>query len=74
MATKQATHLQPTDCTSVRVQVCEWGGYMVISGSEYEGRFISGAAAFATADECADWLRGFLRNQAAKKFGAQKQS
>ena len=74
MATKQATHLQPNESSTVRIQVCEWGGYMVIGGNDYEGRLAPAAASFSTADECADWLRSYLRNQAAKKFGAQKRT
>jgi hypothetical protein len=71
MATKQATHLQPTNCSSLKIICNEWGGYLVMSHCDYEGRMRE-AAAFTTADECADWLRGFLRNRAAEKFGARK--
>jgi hypothetical protein len=68
MATKQATHVQPLDTDEVRVIACEWGGYMVLGGCR-EGFYPNKVGAFATADECADWLRSFLRNSAARKFG-----
>jgi hypothetical protein len=73
MKTKQATHFQPNDTDEIRVVVCEWGGYMALGGGR-EGFYPTKMAAFATADECADWLRGFLKNAAARKFGAKPQS
>lgn len=68
---KQATHVQPNEGSTLRIHVCDWGGFVVSTGHE-DGFRIGGQAAFATADHCADWLRGFLRNSAAKKFGAAK--
>jgi hypothetical protein len=73
MKTKQATHVQPVDTDEIRVVVCEWGGYMALGGCR-DGFYPSKVAAFANADECADWLRGFLKNAAARKFGAKPQS
>jgi hypothetical protein len=71
MATKQATHFQATEPTMLRVEVCDWGGFLVMAGDR-ESRVFGGIAAFTSADECADWLRSYLRNQAQKKFGAKQ--
>lgn len=69
---KQATHVG-IDKDNITVEVCEWGGYMVTS-RDRACDFRSGVAAFTTAEECADWVRSFLRNAAARKFGARKTS
>jgi len=68
--TKQATHVQPNDAKSVVIRQCDWGGYMV--HQDYRDPFssyVSGQAAFTDADQCADWIRSWLRNLQAKSFG-----
>lgn len=65
--TKQATHYQSNDSDNLSIRAGELGGYLISTGPEC-GRF-GQTAAFSTADECADWVRGFLKNVAARKFG-----
>ena len=65
--TKQATHYQAADSDALSIRAGELGGYLVSTGNEpYR---CGQTAAFSTADECADWVRGFLKNVAARKFG-----
>lgn len=72
MATKQATHLQPSDGMQIRIIVCDLGGFIVSTGRNEAG-YHGTEAGFTTADECAEWVRGFLRNSAARMFGPTKE-
>lgn len=68
--TKQAKHIQPNEGSQLNIMACEWGGYLV-THRHPDGFCQSDQAAFSSADECADWIRSFLRNDAAKRFGAK---
>ena len=60
--TKQATHVQPDKACRLEIMVCNWGGFLVRSLNEE--RFSTGEqAAFSRPDECADWVRDFLRKR-----------
>jgi hypothetical protein len=71
MASKQATHLQPIKGSTLLIRVCDLGGFMVHEGARDVG-YCGSEASFTTADECADWVRSFLRNRAQDMFGAKK--
>lgn len=68
---KQATHVMVIDSDRLNITVCPNGGYVVSTLSDRSDPFAlaSGVAAFSTADQCADWVREFLRNAAHRKFG-----
>ncbi len=68
---KQATHVQPIEGHRLNIHVCEWGGFIVTTTGR-EDYCMGTTAAFATADQAADWVRGFLRNRAHAMFGAKK--
>jgi hypothetical protein len=68
---KQAKHVQPTGGSRLQIMVCDWGGFIVGSSSR-DDCFMGGQAAFTSADECAEWVRGFLKNRANDMFGAKK--
>ena len=71
--TKQATHVQPNKTGRIQIIVCDLGGFLIAAGSR-DDFGLSAQAAFTNADECADRVRSFLRNQTAEMFGAKKSS
>lgn len=67
---KRATHVQPASGNEIRVRMCEYGGFLVASsGRDFE---MSSTGAFSNAEECADWIRSFLKSASDRALGAQK--
>jgi len=64
---KQATHFHAAGET-LFIKAVELGGYVVDVNDTYR----RDTAAFSTADECANWVRAFLRDADARKFGVGK--
>lgn len=77
MTTKQATHVTPTDTSSIQIMAADAGGFIVLTNcsnvfegnrdpTQYVGR--SGAC-FSTAEECGAWVASVLKNISHRKFG-----
>lgn len=71
---KQAKHVQPSGGSQLRIRVCDLGGFLVATrgcDDAFDHR-MGEDAAFTDADQCAEWVRSFLRNATKEKFGAKK--